>query len=165
MQTKQKYLVAKFTARHDNAKNDHEKRELTSYYKLIDKKTERVIVDCRMYMGKSASASAVHCSLWVQYVKNAPETWSDGYASTSGSGVASGYGYHKSSAALASAISSAGIELWGSPYCKPVNSETPADMRKRMKQRAHIGGTGTIEGALSAIAYAAGYKDCIFVQG
>lgn len=165
MKTKQKYLVAKFTTRHDGASNDNGKRELVSYYKLIDKKTEKVIIDCCMYMGRSASASAVHCSLWVQSIKNAPTEWVDGYTSTSGAGTAGGYGYHKTSAALGSAISNAGIELWGSAYCRPVNQQTPADMRKIMKQRAHIGGTGTIEGALSAIAYAAGYTDCIFVRG
>lgn len=167
MKTKQTYIKAVFTSRHDAAMNDNGKKELISYYKLVDKKTERVVVDCRLYMGKSASASAVHCALWVQSVKNAPDTWQDGYTSTSGKGTASGYGYHKASAAVASAISSAGIELWGSPYARPVNDEKPADTRKRLKERAHIGGcgSGSIECALSAIAYAAGYPDCILVAG
>ena len=87
MKTKQKYLVAKFTTRHDGASNDNGKRELTSYYKLVDKKTEKVIVDCRMYMGRSASASAVYCALWVQSIKKAPTEWVDGYTSTSGAGI------------------------------------------------------------------------------
>lgn len=165
MKTKQKYMVAKFTNRHDCAMNDNGKRELSGYYKLIDKKTEKTIVDCRLYMGRSASASAVHCSLWVQSVKG--QDWADGYTSTSGKGSAGGYGYHKSSAAVASAISSAGIELWGSPYGHPVNQDTPAQTRKLLKSRAHIGGCGqgSVEVALSAIAYAAGYPDCILVRG
>ena len=165
MKTKQQYMKAVFGPRHACAMNDNGKRELSNYYKLIDKKTEKTIVDCRLYMGRSASASAVHCSLWVQSVKG--QDWTDGYTSTSGKGTAGGYGYHKSSAAVAFAISSAGIELWGTPYGHPVNQEKPADMRKRMKQRAHIGGCGqgSIEVALSAIAYAAGYPDCILARG
>lgn len=163
MKTKQTYMQAKFTARASNAKNHGGEKEQTGAYKLIDKKTEKTIVDCRFYMGRGKSATAVHCALWVQSIQGVD--W-DGYTETSGSGVASGYGYHKESAALASAMSSAGIELYGSPYGHPVNQETPAQTKKMLKQRAHIGGcgSGSAVGALLAIAYAAGYKDCILVR-
>ena len=165
MKTKQHYMKAVFGPRHDCAMNNNGERELSNYYKLIDKKTEKTIVDCRLYIGRSSSATAVHCSLWVQSVKG--QDWADGYTSTSGKGTAGGYGYHKASAAVASAISSAGIELWGSPYGHPVNQDTPAQTRKLLKSRAHIGGCGqgSIEVALSAIAYAAGYPDCILARG
>lgn len=165
MKTKQTYMRAVFGARHDCAMNDNGKRELSGYYKLIDKRTEKTVVDCRLYVGCSASASVVYCFLWVQSVKG--QDWADGWTSTSGKGTAGGYGYHKTSAAVGSAISSAGIELWGSPYARPVNDEKPADTRKRLKERAHIGGcgSGSIASALLAIAYAAGYPDCIFVKG
>jgi hypothetical protein len=61
----------------------------------------RQVVDARFYMGRSANSSKVYCSIWVSY----PDHW------TSGHGTASGYGYHKESAALDSAIESAGIKL------------------------------------------------------
>jgi len=58
-------------------------------------------IDARWYMGRSSQASVVYCSIWVkgknQYF--------------SGHGNASGYGYHKESAAFQAALDSAGIEL------------------------------------------------------
>jgi len=161
--TKQTYMKAVFGARNDGARNEGGDKELTGYIKLIDKKTERTVIDCRFYMGRSRTASAVHCSLWVT-TKNEFE---DGWNTTSGRGTAGGYGYHKSSAAAASAIRNAGIELFGSPYDHPVNGDTPAQTRKMLKQHASISGcgTGSVECALSAIAYAAGYTDCILVRG
>jgi len=158
MKTKQTYMKAVLPATgKSNAITDNGKRELTSYYKLIDKKTERTVIDCRLYMGKSSSASTVYCSLWIG---------SPTFAS-SGRGSAGGYGYHKQSAAVGSAITSAGIELFGSPYGHPVNGDTPAQTRKRLKNRAHIGGCGSesIECALAAIAYAAGCTDAIWCRG
>lgn len=159
--TKQTYMRAAIPAIGvSNAKNDNQKMELVSYYKLIDKKTEKTVIDCRLYMGKSASASAVHCSLWI----SSPEF--NGFES-SGRGTASGYGYHKESAAVASAISSAGIELFGSPYGYPVNGDTPAQTKKMMTKHAHIGGrgSGSLECALAAIAYAVGCKDAVWARG
>lgn len=163
--TKQTYMRAVIdqTKRADNAKNDNEKRELISYIKLIEKKTERTVIDARFYMGKSSSASAVHCSLWIFTKTEYP----DGHTSTSGRGTAGGYGYHKSSSALGTAITSAGIELWGSPYGHSVNQETPVDTKKLLKFRAHIGGcgSGSMDCALQAIAFASGWTDCIMVRG
>lgn len=159
--TKQTYMRAALPAIGvSNAKNDNQKMELVSYYTLIDKKTEKTVIDCRLYMGKSASASVVHCSLWIR------STERNGFES-SGRGTASGYGYHKESAAVASAISSAGIELFGSPYGRPVNGDTPAQTKKMMTKRAYIGdrGTGSIECALAAITYAVGCKDAVWARG
>jgi hypothetical protein len=57
-------------------------------------------------MGRSPSSSVVYCSVWVN---------SANYSS-SGKGSAGGGGYHKESAALQAALTSAGIELRGDPY-------------------------------------------------
>ena len=58
------------------------------------------LAECRLYMSNSRSASRITAILWV---------YGDKYAS--GSGHADGYGYHKQSAAVESAINAAGIEL------------------------------------------------------
>ena len=58
----------------------------------------RELAECRLYM--SRSASRITAILWVH---------GDKYAS--GSGLADGYGYHKQSAAVESAIYAAGFEL------------------------------------------------------
>lgn len=61
------------------------------------------VITARFYMGRSSSASVVYCCLWVGGV-------------CSGKGQAGGWGYHKESEALAEAIESASIELYGTPY-------------------------------------------------
>ena len=161
--TKQTYMRAVMpTVAESNAKNYNNDKELVGYTKLIDKKTERTVIDARWYMGKSAKSTAVYCSIWCM-----GQGVYDAAHSTSGRGVASGYGYHKRSASADSAIRSAGIELFGSPYGHPVNGTSPADTKKLLKKHAHIGGCGdgSVDCALAAIAYAMGYKDCITVQG
>ena len=165
MKTKQSYMRAVFTTRADNARNWNGEKELITRYRLIDKKTERVIVDARVYMGRSRTASAVYASVWVHGIKNKPDAWEDG--ETSGRGLAGGWGYHKTSAAIASAIEDAGIELYGSRYGHPINGDdSPQETKKLLKTRAYIhgGGDGSVECALMAIAYAAGYTDCILVK-
>lgn len=160
MKTKQTYMRAVLPATGiSGAKNMGNDKEQTAYIKLIDKKTERTIIDARWYMARSKSAQSVYCSIWFRAGNSGLET--------SGHGVASGWGYHKSSASAASAIRNAGIELYGSPYGHPVNSDTPAQTKKLLQQPAHIGGcgSGSVECALSAIAYAMGFKDCITVRG
>lgn len=65
------------------------------------------VFDARFYMGRSASASTVYCSVWIH--------GKDG-AYRSGRGNAGGYGYHKESAAMESALAAAGFrfkESWG----------------------------------------------------
>jgi len=159
MKTKQPYMKAVMPlVSVSNARNYHCEKEQIRTIKLIDKKTERVIVDARWYMGKSASALTVYCSLWCigRGVYEAAH-------STSGKGTAGGYGYHKASAALASAITSAGITLYGSPYGHPVNQDSDKATKALLKSAAHIGGCGdgSIDCALLSIAYAMGYRDVI----
>ena len=159
MKTKQHYMKAVMPLISvSNARNYGGEKETIQTIKLIDKKTERVIVDARWYMGKSASASTVYCSLWCigRGVYEAAH-------STSGKGTAGGYGYHKASAALASAITSAGITLYGSPYGHPVNGDNDKATKALLKRAAHIGGCGddSIDCALLSIAYAMGYRDVI----
>lgn len=147
MQAKQT-IIAKFTTENSNAVNYDNKKEKVSQYVIIDKNTERRIVDCRVYMGRSSNSSTVFCSLWVNIKENKkPKTWQ--YAGTSGTGSAGGYGYHKQSAAVQDALTSAGIELYN------------AD-----KTRRYIDGVGdsAIREALLAVAYAAGYNSVIFVS-
>ena len=84
---------------YQNGRNYGDTKEKTSQWLVIDKKTERTIIDCRVYMCRSANSSQVYASVWIH---------GDNYY-IAGSGVAGGYGYHKASAAIASALSSAGI--------------------------------------------------------
>lgn len=159
MKTKQPYMKAVMPLTSVcNARNYGREKEQIRGIKLIDKKTERVIVDARWYMGKSASALNMHCSLWCMG-RGAYEA----AHSTSGKGTASGYGYHKASAALASAITSAGITLYGSPYGHLVNGDSDKATKTLLKRAAHISGCGdgSIECALLSIAYAMGYRDVI----
>ena len=83
-----------------NAVNYKGQKELVKSYNVITD-TLREIIIARCYMGRSASASTVYASIWIQ---------SSGIY-TSGKGKAGGYGYHKESAAIAEAIESAGITL------------------------------------------------------
>lgn len=96
-----------------HVRNRHDKREKVANHKLIsfDARLRRTdphtagiveVIDARFYMGRSSSASVVHCSLWVR-------TRDGRYFS--GEGQAGGYGYHKTSAALDAAVDSAGIKL------------------------------------------------------
>jgi len=91
-----------------NGYNYSRDKEMVSAYSVIGKINGelREVVTFRAYMGRSASASVVYGSLWV----NAGEFH------CSGKGSAGGYGYHKKSAALQDAITSAGLQLIGSPY-------------------------------------------------
>lgn len=90
-----------------NGRNYGGDKELISAYSVIGtiKGEQREVVTFRAYMGRSASASVVYGSLWVH-----------GAFHCSGKGSAGGYGYHKKSAALQDAITSAGLQLIGSPY-------------------------------------------------
>lgn len=83
-----------------NAVNYKGQKELVKSYNVITD-TLREIIIARCYMGRSASASTVYASIWIQ---------SSGIY-TSGKGKAGGYGYHKESAAIAEAMESAGVSL------------------------------------------------------
>ena len=83
-----------------SAVNYGDKKELIKTFNVVTDGLKEVIT-VRCYMGRSASASTVYASIWV----NAPDIH------TSGKGKAGGYGYHKASAAIGDAINSAGITL------------------------------------------------------
>lgn len=159
MKTKQKNMIAKFTAEKclNNAKNFSQEKELVSRYLVIDKKTEKVVVDCRCYMGRSSNSSQVYAAIWVNSIVSLCDN-AGGFATyTSGRGTAGGYGYHKESAAIDDAISSAGFTLFG-------NASGYGD-KPDFKKICHIDGVGesAIRSALLAITYACGSKDVIFV--
>lgn len=62
------------------------------------------VLSARFYMSRTADgASPVYCSVWIS-----PRDGSEGF---SGHGRATGYGYHKESAAFAAALDSAGVSL------------------------------------------------------
>ena len=83
-----------------NAINYGDKKKLIKTFNVVTDGLKEVI-KARCYMGRSASASTVYASIWI----NASGIY------TSGKGKAGGYGYHKESAAIAEAIESAGISL------------------------------------------------------
>ena len=130
-----------------NARNYGGEKETVTTMRVVARVNGKLAtpVEARFYMGRSRTASTVYCALWVHGAN----------VYTSGSGQAGGGGYHKESAALQSAITSAGIELHGSNYAL---SEGDAE---DLTKRAHIGGCGSesMRAALLAIAKAAG-ADC-----
>ena len=91
-------------AARSNGKNLSPKKELVSAMSavaVINGKMREVVV-ARWYRArKSDGASPVYASIW---------TYGAGF-NISGHGRATGYGYHKASAALSAAIDSAGIVL------------------------------------------------------
>lgn len=134
-------IKAQIVKKAENARRPDNK-ELVSAYSLVVRLPSgelREVVTVKCYMGHSASASVVYAVLWVRCA--------DGHW-TSGSGSAGGYGYHKESAAIASAISSAGIEL------------KDLDRTDRPDRWFDFGGTGESHypQVFDAIARAAGYR-------
>ena len=160
MKSKQNHMIPKFTAKtcKSNAKNYSQEKELVSRYLVIDKKTEKVIIDCRCHMGRSSNSSQVYASVWINSIKPLCED-AEGFTTyTSGRGMAGGYGYHKESAAIDAAISSAGFTLFG--------SASGYGDKPDFKNTCHIDGVGesAIKSALLAIAYACGSNDVVFVN-
>lgn len=155
-------MKAIIQTQNQNGRNYGNEKELVGAYSVMGKINGelREVVVARAYMGRSRSASTVYASIWVH--------GADIHAA--GHGSAGGYGYHKESAAFAEAITSAGIELYGSPYSPSrwnyeekreyTAKELAAMARKAAKQRAHIGGVGdsAMRSAFEAIARAAGAK-------
>ena len=153
MKTKQASMKAVFTKECNNAINHGRKMETSERFILIDKKSEKRVVEACAYVGRSRSSSQVKASIWVKLSdKKKPEGWE--YGHTSGKGCASGHW----SEAVANAVESAGIELYGSAYQR--HGE-----KVDFKQRVHFGGVGetSTRTALLAIAYAAGWTDVVFV--
>ena len=133
-------MKAIITKQVENARNMAGEKETISKYIVLAKikGQTREIVDARVYMGRSRNSSTVYASIWVHGADSAGRE-----IYTTGRGAASGYGYHKESAAIASAISSAGIELYGSPYSdengyfwdeKPNPNWRPFDERTKEEQ-------------------------------
>ena len=158
MKTKQAEMKAVFTSECNNAINHGSKLETVSQFIIIDKKTERQVVVARAYMGRGRSASQVKASVWITLSdKKKPDSWE--YGHTSGTGCAGGYGYDKESTAIADAIESAGIKLYGTAYQR--HGE-----KVDFKKQVHFGGVGqtATKTALLAIAYAAGWNDVVLVE-
>lgn len=129
-----------------NAKNLARDKEIVSAYSLVcaHKGEIREAITVRVYMGRSRNASTVYASVWIRPA-DASRDWN------SGIGNAGGHGYDKESQAIADAISSAGVDLFGDPYCRDGS---------RNKDRLYFGGTGSsaYEAIFTAIARAAGYR-------
>lgn len=158
-------MRAKITSKNvSNGRNYFGEKELVNSMHLIAVLKGEIleIATARFWMGRSRNASTVYCSIWVNDRKTG--------TFAAGNGAAGGYGYHKESAALASALSSAGIELYGSPYVagsgKTRRSHWDNDTQQTVyvpvsyKERAHIGGVGetAMKDAIEAIGRALGYR-------
>lgn len=115
-----------------NARNYSGEKELCRGMYVIGTRNGKLdeVVTARFWMGRSASASVVHCSVWVRCDPH----W------TSGKGKAGGGGYHKMSAALQEALSDAGITL-----DEPIDGCGDSAMEKALEAVARAAG---IEGEL-----------------
>jgi hypothetical protein len=79
---------------------DHKERTASGCLRLKSD-PERALIDWRTYMSRSADAAGpVYCNLW--------------HKNGSGHGTATGYGYHKESAAIESALIHAGVMVFPS---------------------------------------------------
>ena len=88
-----------------NARYALERKELVRviHVMVVDGDDIAVPITAKFYMGRSRNAMTVYCNVWTGDRR--------GMRRTSGYGFATGGGYHKESAALSSAIQSAGISL------------------------------------------------------
>jgi hypothetical protein len=121
---------------------DNSKKECIASMELIAFHDDRfkILAKARWYMGKSSTASVIHCQLWVNSWCM-PVEFND--SSCSGHGHAGGGGYCKQSAAFADALRKAGIE-------------TDQDISGR--------GMSVVEEALTAIALNAGFDKTIIAR-
>lgn len=126
--------------------NKNAKTKFTTFHRKENKcyfDSYSAIVIRPDYEGKPSVHTPVEIRLYGTGNTNSAAIWvhdgSNSGITTSGTGCAGGYGYHRPSAAASEAIRNAGFEL----------SEA-------------IGGRGdnAIESAVKAIAEALGYKDC-----
>lgn len=113
------------------------------------------LIDARCYMGRSASASVVYACVWINNQSAGHPT---------GRGDAGGYGYHKESAAIADALSAAGVELygladaprWDYNNARAYTAKEQAQLKRAAnKKRAYFGGAGdsAVRTALLSIAH------------
>lgn len=112
----------------------------------------REAVCVRTYMSASRNASTVYACVWIAPARDWKHP-AGTLAWPSGRGQAGGYGYHKESAAIAEALTEAGVSLFGNPYKR---SDEAADLEKYF----FLSGTGSSAYAevFAAIAVAAGYS-------
>lgn len=141
-------------AKHNAYSMDGKREEVNRIRVVITHKGKlHTLADARLYMGRSSRSSVVYCSVWLGNsgaLYDAKTAGAD--IATSGRGDAGGWGYHKQSAALGSALSAAGVELYGSPYSvqrwdydkkrEKTPAELRAEQRKANKTRAYINGVG-----------------------
>lgn len=112
---------------------------------------KRELVECitvrTHFNPKGSGMQPVRANVWIKAPRGSGADW------LSGRGSAGGCGYHKESAALADAVDSCGVELYGSAY---VFSREPVDFKKRV----YFGGTGSSAYAdiFKAIAKARGFR-------
>lgn len=154
--TTRKTPAARFTARivkpAENAKQPN--APISSAWSLIGRQKnpetgKLEMIECvtvRTYWNPRADGmAALRACIWARSPQGSGDAWA------SGRGSASGCGYHKESAAIESAIGSAGIELYGDPYKRDAT---------RNKTRAYFGGTGSSAyfEIFSAIAKARGFR-------
>lgn len=95
-----KYEPADLTGLSSNLTKNHDNKELVKRYQVISS-TLTCVIDARLYMGRSSSASVVYCDLWIH----------GGSQYGSANGSAGGYGYDKQFAALHEAVSNSGIKM------------------------------------------------------
>ena len=106
------------------------------------------VITVRIYFNEKGSGmNPVKACIWISK--------SDRSEGTSGMGSAGGCGYHKESAAIAYALSAAGVSLFGDLYPRHLGSA-----RIDYKKQIHFEGTGasTYREVFEAIARAAGYS-------
>lgn len=152
-----------------NAAQPQNKETINTWVALANTKDGiKELTTVRWYMSRASSASTVYCCIWV----HGKTFW------MSGKGSAGGYGYHKPSAALQDAITSAGIQLVGSPYqgTKATYEQTERQedgtykrvtYKQDFKRECSIGGCGDTasEDAIKAICEALGYKKIYICKG
>lgn len=138
-------MIAKYEKLSENISDEGyaaRDKELVRGIKVLENKNGDSIIDCRLYMGRSSTASTVYCNLWIH----------GGSIHGAASGKAGGYGYDKKSAAVSSALDNLGVKLYPDGGIKPAN----------------IAGVGdsAIRTALLAVAVSLGYsaENLIYVE-
>ena len=109
-----------------NARNLDQDRERVGSFKVVAFKDGEFStpIDVRVWMGRSRNATKVYASVWV----HAPDVQTSGY------GYAGGYGYCRTSAAIAAAFASAGIE------CDDFSGQGEGAVHNRLAELAdHLG--------------------------
>ena len=137
-------MIAKYEKLSENISDEGRAardKELVRGIKVLDR-AGLCIVDCRLYMGRSSTASTVYCNIWIH----------GGSIHGAASGKAGGYGYDKKSAAVGSSLDNLGVKLYQDDGIKS----------------AYIAGVGdtAIREALLAVAVALGYSadNLIYVE-